>query len=361
MCKVREQQIIKELEKNLPSNTKHSSNLELEEYLDKVVSGMCDIIFEKTHSECRMAKDLKGVIEQIANESASVDPVQLNLLNDELDNLVQYVKCIRSGNNGERKAFTELRHLTVDGLTTIEQNITLKVDDEEIAEYDDLVISPNGVFIVEVKNRRDNAKIDKSGDLVWSNGKRVNYSRDARRRKFILKEMIKDSLLEAGLYNADIEVEEILLWTNDYSSIENLKPQSVITKRIDEVCDYIDGYPCRRKLDQDEISAIKEALAKNSIRNEYPIQDVHLKSLYERFAYVIATYENERAESMAAEMASEMAAEPAKAKVAGRVTKKSKPQILIHVAKGAAVAIASAGVGFITQRIASRMFRSESV
>ncbi len=78
MCKVREQQIIKELEKNLPSNTIHSSNLELEEYLDKVVSGMCDIIFENTHAECRMAKDLKGIIEQIADESASVDPVQLN-------------------------------------------------------------------------------------------------------------------------------------------------------------------------------------------------------------------------------------------------------------------------------------------
>ena len=173
--------------------------------------------------------------------------------------------------------------------------------------------------------------------------------------------MIKNSLLEAGLYNADICVEEILLWTNDYSSIENLKPQSVITKRTDEICDFIEGYPCRRKLEQDEIGAIKEALAKNSIRNEYPIQDVHLKSLYERFAYVIATYENERAESVAAEMAREMVAEPTKAITSRRAVKTSKPQIRIHVAKGAAVAIASAGVGFITQRIASRVFRSESV
>lgn len=361
MCKARKQQIINILEKNLPSNIKHSNNIELEEYLDKVVSGMCDIIFEKTHAECRMAKDLKGVIEQIANESASVDPVQLILLNDELDNLVQYVKNIRSGNNGERRAFTELRHLTVDGLTTIEQNITLKVDDEEIAEYDDLVISPNGVFIIEVKNRKDDAKIDKSGDLVWNNGRRVNYSRDSRRRKFILKEMIKNSLLEAGLYNTDIGVEEVLLWTNDYSSIENLKPQSVITKRTDEICDFIEGYPCRRKLDQDEISSIRETLEKHSIRNEYPIQDVHLKSLYERFAYVIATYENERAESIKTEMAREMVTVPVKAKAGRKEIKSTKPQIFMHIAKGAAVAIASAGIGFLTQRVASRVFGSGSV
>ncbi len=254
-----------------------------------------------------------------------------------------------------------MRHLTVDGLTAIEQNITLRVDNVEIAEYDDLVISPNGVFIIEVKNRKDDAKIDKSGDLVWSNGKRVNYSRDSRRRKFILKEMIKKSLLEAGLYNADIGVEEILLWTNDYSSIENLKPQSVITKRIDDICDFIEGYPCRRKLDQNEISEIREALEKNSIRNEYPIQDVHLKSLYERFAYVIATYENERVETMATEMTGEMGAEPAKAKTGKRETKKPKSQIHIHVAKAVVVAIVSAGIGFITQRVASRMFSSESV
>ncbi len=72
---------------------------------------------------------------------------------------------------------------------------------------------------------------------------------------------------------------------------------------------------------------------------------------------MIATYENERIETMAAEMETE----PVKAKTVKREAKKTKSQNLIHVAEDVAVAIVSDGIGFITQKVASRVFRSKSV
>ena len=71
---------------------------------------------------------------------------------------------------------------------------------------------------------------------------------------------------------------------------------------------------------------------------------------------MIATYENERVETMATEMAGEMGTESAKAKTKKRKTKKPKSQIHIHVAKAVVVAIVSAGIVFITQRVTSCMF-----
>ena len=112
------------------------------------------------------------------------------------------------------------------------------------------------------------------------------------------------------MYDADIGVEEILLWTNVFSHIENYKPQSVITKRTDEICDFIDSYPCRKKLRSDEIAAIAKTLKEKSIQNKYDIQEVHLKSLYERFAYVISTYENEKIKSITAEVSEEVILNP---------------------------------------------------
>lgn len=294
MCTERKKQILKTLEDKMSSGFKHSNNQELEEALSKVVEGMCEVVFEKTHAECRSIRDLKEIIWQITYESKDVDKVQLNLLDDEMDRLENYLKVVKTGNMGEKRAYKELVQLTEDGLTYIAQNITLEKKDER-AEYDDVVISPNGMFIIEVKNIKSPATIDKHGNLTWGEHGFINYSRDSRRRKYVLKAALKEALEEKGIYGAEFSVEEILLWTNDHSSLDNQKSHSIISKRVDEVCDYIEDYPCRRKLDVEEMSAIYEILGQISVRNEYPIKDVNIKSIYEKFAYVIATYENERA------------------------------------------------------------------
>ena len=294
MCAERKNQILRALEDKMPSGFKHSNNQQLEEALNSVVEGMSEIVFEKTHAECRTIKDLKEMIWQITYESKDVNKNQLNLLDDEMDKLEKYLKVVKTGNTGEKRAYKELVQLSEDGLTSIIQNITLEKDSDERAEYDDVIISPNGVFIVEVKNIKSPATIDKHGNLRWGEYGFINYSRDSRRRKYVLKAALKEYLESKGVYETDFSVEEILLWTNDRSTLDNQKSQSIISKRVDEVCDYIEDYPCRRKLRVDEISMITEILKQISVKNEYPIKDVNIKNIYEKFSYVIAAYENER-------------------------------------------------------------------
>ncbi len=351
MCTERKNQILLSLEKKMPSSYTYRNNFELEAALNKVVEGMCEIIFEKTHSDCRSIKDLKDIIWQITYESKDVDKRLLNLLEDDMNDLETYLKIIKSGNLGEERAYKELVHLSEDDHTTIIQNITLEKEQEERAEYDDLVISPNGVFIIEVKNIKCPATIDRHGNLTWGEKGFQNYSRDSRRRKYILKKVLREALEKKELYDVDFSVEEILLWTNDHSSLDNQKQQSIISKSIEEVCDYIDYYPCRKRMTPEEMKSIREILDEVSLTDEYQIKDVNIKAIYDRFSYVIAAYENERVSTINDEIYSDLEVEPEV------VVVETDENMFENIVFGALAAIGGATIGYLSGKAISRFFR----
>lgn len=179
---------------------------------------------------------------------------------------------IKSGLIGEENVNNELNKYS-DLFINI-PNVRFEVDGVSV-ESDNLLITPYGVFIIEVKNFADRhkLKIEKNGEWkkVFSGfeEKIVNVTNQVKRHIKYKELVINQHLSNKGIDK--IKIKPIIVIANDNVEIINLSKMPVL--KVNKLYDYITSQEIT--LDNTKIQAIKNiVLDKNLPSKVYPIDDI---------------------------------------------------------------------------------------
>lgn len=194
------------------------------------------------------------------------------------------ISAIISGNKGEHMAFSELENLTC--RHRIIKNIELTSENAR-TEIDALVITPQGLFLVEVKNTRNNILIKEDGGY-YVYGKFLRHDSNIAEKMAIKTQLVQEALNKAGIF--DIKIDKLLLFTNDRIQIEN-NCKDIQTTFLGLLRGQIETCCATSQISEELADQIAEALEKARCKESYPIK-VNVPRLKETFAMVQALLEN---------------------------------------------------------------------
>lgn len=137
-----------------------------EELLPEMLSlqkEMLEITFSKDHAELANLRlwDIERHLDQLNDECCGVATEELERFKLQAKDVCNLIKAEFSGNRGEFKAFRTLEYLRVPH--TVLKNVEFN-DENGSTELDAVVITPNGITIVEVKNTSKTIFIDEQGN-----------------------------------------------------------------------------------------------------------------------------------------------------------------------------------------------------
>lgn len=178
------------------------TNEEIIQNLKDLQDGIANIVFERSHAENLNAKDVLIHINALAEEYGLENDSTYKRLKKNMNHLQYTILTYIRGMKGENACRKGLKLIFYDKDVEILYNLALD-DGETNTEYDALVVTPYGLFIVEVKNWSNDLVIDPNGCLKKPN--KVSYDLPGRLgiKEALLKQYLKDTL--------DIPVHSILM------------------------------------------------------------------------------------------------------------------------------------------------------
>lgn len=150
------------------------TNQEVIDRLKDLQAAMARGVFEKTHAENLRDKDIMLHFKTLAEEYELSQTDTYCRFETNMRELSYTIGTYIKGMCGERMARKSLKLLSLDKNTRILYNVQLEDEDVQ-AEYDAIVITPYGLFVVEVKNWDGDITITPSGLLTKDEGK-ITYS-----------------------------------------------------------------------------------------------------------------------------------------------------------------------------------------
>lgn len=191
--------------------------------------------------------------------------------------------ALRLGAEGEEKVNNYLSKYA--SSLMYKENISLQYKNEK-CEIDDIIIAPQGVFSIEVKNIGSTGKysveIDDTGrwQKILSNGEKSNMDYNAKRQNDMHQRIVEEIVNEALNRNIEnrIFVQGIVIIANDEIDFVNHSKQKIY--RIDGLIDEIRSYPpdC---LKLEEMEQVAKALEAHRIETaKYPMIDY--KTLFDK-------------------------------------------------------------------------------
>ena len=190
------------------------TNQQLVDVLKEFQSALAKGVFEKTHAENLRERDLVLHFEALAKEYGLDQTSTFLRLKSNLNELGYTIGSYIKGLNGERVARKSLKLLSLDKSVKILYNVQLEDEDAE-AEYDAIVITPYGLFVIEVKNWGPSVVITQDGIMKKDDDREITYDLAGRMsiKQALLKEYIGDSFPE--------HYQSILMFPDDRVKVEN--------------------------------------------------------------------------------------------------------------------------------------------
>ena len=188
-----------------------------------------------------------------------------------------------NGDKGERRARRALEWLPIDHKTIY--GLQLEYDGY-VDEYDAIVLTVDGVFIIEVKYSACNTVIDARGNLcskTRTHHKAYNLGERMQSKEFTLWK----TLQAAGVELDRNRIHGVLLYANDDSEIDDLFGRVKVC-RCGDINYYISDFSgADRVIDHDAIGAIKSALEHSGTQMLFK-PSVDFGVIRERFECVMA-------------------------------------------------------------------------
>ena len=147
-----------------PDSTTLYTNQEIMDLLMELQKTMITGVYEKTHAEYMREKDLMVHFATLAAEYGLKETETYKRFESNMNDLGYTIGSFIKGMKGERIARRALKLLSFDKDVKILYNIALEDEDAQ-AEYDAIVITPYGLFVVEVKNWGAEMHINENGIL----------------------------------------------------------------------------------------------------------------------------------------------------------------------------------------------------
>ena len=189
------------------------TNQEVVDHLKELQSAMARGVFEKTHAEKLRDKDIMLHFKTLAEEYGLAQSDTYCRFEANMHDLSYMIGTYIKGMSGERTARKSLKLLSFDKSIRILYNTQLEDVDAQ-AEYDDIVIAPYGLFVIEVKNWDGDITITPGGLLTKNEGG-IAYS-------LADKMSIKEALLREYLQDLVPEnYHNILLLPNEKAHVQD--------------------------------------------------------------------------------------------------------------------------------------------
>lgn len=186
-------QIIESLnEMGTKQNTMYT-NQEIIDHLTELQGAMARGIFEKTHAENFRDRDIMIHFEALAKEYGLDESDTYIRFRTNMGELGYTIGSFIKGMSGERIAKRALKLLSYDKGIRILYNVQLEDEDAQ-AEYDAIVITPYGMFVVEVKNWGASMTISPNGLLTRNDDSGIVYDLPGRMsvKEALLREYLQE-------------------------------------------------------------------------------------------------------------------------------------------------------------------------
>ena len=169
------------------------TNQEIIDRLKDLQSALAQGVFEKTHAENFTEREVIRHFEMLACEYGIENSERFLRLKANMNKLGYTIATYIKGMAGERNARKALKLISMDKGVKVLYNICIE-DEDCKAEYDALVITPYGLFLIEVKNWFGSAKITANGLLERGEEDKVVYDLAGRMgvKEALLRECLGD-------------------------------------------------------------------------------------------------------------------------------------------------------------------------
>ena len=196
-----------------PDNTSMYTNQEIVDLLQDIQKTMIAGVYEKTHAEYMRERDLMLHFSALAGEYDLKDTDTYKRFEANMGELGYTIGSFIKGMKGERIARKALKLISFDKNVKILYNIALEDEDAQ-AEYDAIVITPYGLFVVEVKNWGAEMHIDENG-ILRRNDQDIKYDLPGRMsvKEGLLREYLGDIFPE--------QYQNIVLFSNENAKVQD--------------------------------------------------------------------------------------------------------------------------------------------
>ena len=165
---------------------------------------------------------------------------------------------------------------------------------EQRTELDMVVITSNGITIVEVKNTERDIFIDEKGDY-YRTGRFLRWDSNIGEKIALKEELLRDVISESNLRT--IPINSIVVFTNNRIKVEN-RYEDIKTCFVSQLTAIIDSQCSDQEISVSDMAKIKELIVEAECKEEYPIKfDVNQYKL--DFATVMAILEEASAKKNA--------------------------------------------------------------
>lgn len=240
-------------------------------YLENAETSIINAVFEEYHGKRLFLDDvISHLTEQAKKRNVSEDERVIKMLN-ELKEFKFFLKNLKKGTKGERFASESIDRIVSQNLRL--KNIEVK-HGNRTTEIDEIVITPKGVFLVEVKFNESDMVITKEGSYVPANCQyptfdTLNILEKLSERKYYIRSLL-DEQTDLSISELNSLIHPVLVFANNKAKLID-KSNSCNVTYCYNIDTYIDNYNCINILSLEQMNEIKNVLQFNSLNTPYDI------------------------------------------------------------------------------------------
>lgn len=258
--------------------SKTYTNAEILDRLKSLEGLLLERVFETSYSESLRTYDLIDHLRSKAHDLGLEGEDTYAALIRDLEKLSSTIGGLINGKRGELLAAKSLKCLRGDNLLL--SNIALPNGDS-FEEYDQVLIARSGVYVIEVKNYRNDVVID-DGGILRCGPRSYNVGERMREKMHALWDAIQFS--SDGCMSEE-DVNGMLLFVNNEASVTDFFHRVPVMRCGQIVYSIEDANRCDEKLSWEDMVRIKSVLLARKTAAEFPmpLDENRVKSELEDF------------------------------------------------------------------------------
>lgn len=265
---------------------------------DERMAGLMDyqemilrLVFNDDHATNLRLWDVSAHFRDLASEKGSEDaPVVVQAIED-METVAKEIAMAISGASGEHQVAKSLRYVRRNIVAL--PNISL-CDGEDKTELDQVVITSNGILILEVKNYKKDITISEAGQIYGPCNKR--YSDKNLGEQMNVKRFLLRSKLEAALAAAELEIpvhiESWVVFSDPNISVTDLYRQERYCFKT-SLSHEIDAFQSDVYYTADQMRSIAAAISEFAEKDEHYDVGLDFDSIRKTFAQALVLLESE--------------------------------------------------------------------
>lgn len=258
--------------------SKTYTNAEILDRLKSLEGLLLERVFETSYSESLRTYDLIDHLRSKAHDLGLEGEDTYAALIRDLEKLSSTIGGLINGKRGELLAAKSLKCLRGDSLLL--SNIALP-NGGSFEEYDQVLIARSGVYVIEVKNYRNDVVID-DGGILRCGPRSYNVGERMREKMHALWDAIQFS--SDGCMSEE-DVHGMLLFVNNEASVTDFFHRVPVMRCGQIVYSIEDANRCDEKLSWEDMVRIKSVLLARKTAAEFPmpLDENRVKSELEDF------------------------------------------------------------------------------